>query len=102
MGIRFYRRIRILPWVYLNLGKGGFSISVGPRSAKLTFGKRGVKGSVGMPGTGIRYETPYSENLPDQIIDNDAASYADEASCINANSTNVERLHSMMQSDMWK
>lgn len=59
MGMRFQRRIRILPWVYLNLGKSGFSISIGPQGAKLTIGKRGVKGSVGMPGTGIRYETSY-------------------------------------------
>jgi hypothetical protein len=59
MGMRFQRRIRILPWLYLNLGKGGFSISIGPRGAKLTIGKRGAKGSVGVPGTGIRYETPY-------------------------------------------
>ena len=62
MGMRFQRRIRILPWVYLNLGKSGFSISLGPRGAKLTIGKRGVKGSVGMPGTGIRYETSYCEH----------------------------------------
>lgn len=59
MGMRFQRRIRILPWLYLNFGKGGVSISIGPRGAKLTIGKRGVKGSLGVPGTGIRYETPY-------------------------------------------
>ena len=60
MGIRFSRRIRILPGVYLNFGKSGFSISIGPRGAKLTMGKRGIKSSVGLPGTGIRYETPYA------------------------------------------
>ena len=59
MGMRFQRRIRILPWLYLNLGNGGVSISIGPRGAKMTIGKRGVKGSIGVPGTGIRYETPY-------------------------------------------
>lgn len=58
MGMRFQRRIRILPWVYLNFGKGGISISLGPRGAKITIGKRGIKGSIGVPGTGIRYETP--------------------------------------------
>ncbi len=61
MGIRFQRRIRILPWLYLNIGKNGVSFSFGPRGAKVTVGKRGVKGSVGLPGTGIRYETPYSK-----------------------------------------
>ena len=59
MGIRFNRRIRILPWVYLNWGKGGFSFSFGPRGAKINVSKKGVRGSLGLPGTGIRYETPY-------------------------------------------
>lgn len=57
--MRFQRRIRILPGLYLNLGKGGVSVSVGPRGCKMTIGKHGIKGSVGIPGTGIRYETPY-------------------------------------------
>lgn len=60
MGIRFQRRIRILPWIYLNLGKGGVSISIGPRGAMVTIGKKGIKGSIGLPGSGIRYETPYA------------------------------------------
>lgn len=60
MGIRFNRRLRILPGVYLNFGKSGFSISIGPRGAKVTIGKKGVKASVGLPGSGIRYETPYA------------------------------------------
>lgn len=59
MSVRFQKRIRILPWVYLNVGKNGVSISLGPRGAKITIGKQGVKGTIGLPGTGIRYETPY-------------------------------------------
>lgn len=57
--MRFQRRICILPGFYLNLGKGGVSISVGPRGCKMTIGKHGIKGAVGIPGTGIRFETPY-------------------------------------------
>lgn len=57
--MRFQRRIRILPGLYLNLGKGGVSISFGPRGCKMNIGKHGIKGSVGIPGTGIRFETPY-------------------------------------------
>lgn len=59
MGFRFFRRIRIAPGVYVNIGKTGASVSIGPRGAKVTIGKRGVKSSVGIPGTGLRYETPY-------------------------------------------
>ena len=56
MGLRFFRRVKILPGVYINLGKRGASVSVGPRGAKVNFGAGGVKASVGIPGTGIRYE----------------------------------------------
>ena len=56
MAFRFFRRIKILPGVSINLGKRGASVSVGPRGAKVTIGSKGVKTSVGLPGTGIRYE----------------------------------------------
>lgn len=59
MGFRFQKRISILPGISLNLGKRGASVSVGPRGCKTTFSSRGVKNSYGIPGTGIRYETPY-------------------------------------------
>lgn len=63
MGVRFQKRISVLPGVTINLGKRGASVSVGPRGARTTFGSRGVKHSVGIPGTGIRYETPYKHTL---------------------------------------
>lgn len=59
MGFRFYRRIKIAPGVSLNLGKRGASVSVGPRGAKMTFGSNGMRSSVGIPGTGMRYEKYY-------------------------------------------
>lgn len=61
MGFRFQRRITILPGITLNMGKRGTSISMGPRGARTTFSSRGVKHSFGIPGTGIRYETPYKK-----------------------------------------
>lgn len=73
MGFRFQRRITILPGITINMGKRGTSISMGPRGARTTFSSRGVKHSFGIPGTGIRYETPYKkwgsqgrQNQPDQ------------------------------------
>ena len=59
MSVRIQKSIRILPWLYLNWGKGGLSFSIGTRGAKVNIGRKGAKGSVGLPGTGIRYETPY-------------------------------------------
>ena len=62
MGFRFYRRLKIAPGVHINLGKKGASVSVGPRRAKMTFGPNGARSSVGIPGTGIRYEKRYGKN----------------------------------------
>ena len=59
MGFRFSKRIKLAPGVSLNLGKRGASVSVGPKGMKTTIGKRGVRHSVSIPGTGMRYETPY-------------------------------------------
>jgi len=59
MGLRFYKRIRILPWLYLNISKGGISFSFGPRGAHITAGNKGTRYTVGAPGTGLSY-TKYS------------------------------------------
>ena len=56
MGLRFFRRMKILPGMYINLGKRGASLSFGPRGAKINVGRTGVRSSVGIPGTGVRYE----------------------------------------------
>lgn len=61
MGFRFQRRITIVPGISINLGKRGASLSMGPRGCKTTISSRGVKHSCGIPGTGIRYETPYKK-----------------------------------------
>ena len=53
MSLRFRRRIRILPGIYINLGKNGISTSIGPRDANVNIGKNGVYLNTGIPGTGI-------------------------------------------------
>jgi hypothetical protein len=52
---RFYRRVHLFPGLSLNLSKSGPSVTVGVRGAHLTFGRRGVTRTVGIPGTGIYY-----------------------------------------------
>ena len=59
MGLRFYKRIQILPGFYLNISKGGISFSFGPRGAHVTVGNKGTRYTVGAPGTGFSY-TKYS------------------------------------------
>jgi len=55
MGLRFRRRVTILPGVSLNISKSGLGISAGPRGARVGVGPRGVYRSLGLPGTGLHY-----------------------------------------------
>lgn len=55
MGWRFRKSIKIAPGVRLNLSNLSPSLSVGPRGASVSIGKRGVYGNVGIPGTGLSY-----------------------------------------------
>ena len=57
MGFRFFRRIRVLPGVTLNLSRRGVSTSVGVRGAHVTFGHGRVRETAGLPGTGMFYTT---------------------------------------------
>lgn len=55
MAFRFWRRIRLLPGVTLNLSKSTASLSFGPRGAKYTVSPRGNRATAGIPGTGLFY-----------------------------------------------
>lgn len=91
MGFRFRKRIKILPGVYLNLSKSGFSVSLGAAGATLNLGRHGSENSsrltFNLPGAGIYYEkrgilegdkksssedksaaSPEPETLPEAIV----------------------------------
>jgi tetratricopeptide (TPR) repeat protein len=53
MGFRFFKRVKVLPGVTLNLSKSGVSVSVGPQGAKVTVGPKGANVTLGIPGTGL-------------------------------------------------
>ncbi|WP_332660873.1 DUF4236 domain-containing protein [Brevundimonas sp.] len=53
MRLNFFRRIRILPGLWLNVSKKSVSATVGVRGLKTTFGKQGRRTTVGLPGTGL-------------------------------------------------
>jgi hypothetical protein len=60
MTLRFRKRIKLLPGVYINLGKTGVSASVGRPGATINIKPgRKPRATVGIPGTGISY----SENI---------------------------------------
>src|ERR1041385_7685462 len=76
MGLRFRRRIKILPGVHLNLSRSGISTSVGVRGASMTFGKQGTFVNSGIPGTGISYRSRVS---PEPRPPNDIVLQSDTA-----------------------
>ena len=53
MAWNFRKKIKIAPGIHLNLSKGGLSTSIGPKGAKVTFGKNGTYINKGIPGTGL-------------------------------------------------
>jgi Protein of unknown function (DUF4236) len=57
MSWRFRKRLRIIPGVWINLSKKGGSLSVGGHGLTANISKKGVRETVGLPGTGISYQT---------------------------------------------
>jgi len=56
MGLRFQRRVKLLPGVHLNLSGSGVGVSVGGRGAHIGVTARGQRyTSIGLPGTGLSW-----------------------------------------------
>ena len=53
--IRFWRRIRLLPKVFLNVSKTGISLTVASRVLNITFGRKGIRFTTGLRGTGLSF-----------------------------------------------
>ena len=61
MAFRFFTRKTLFPGVTLNMSRSGPSISVGPRGFRHTFGGRGRRTTVGLPGTGLHYSVQHTK-----------------------------------------
>ena len=67
MALRFRKRIKIMPGVYLNLGKTGVSTSRGGPGATINLKPgRKPRATVGIPGTGISYSETIEASEPGQ------------------------------------
>jgi len=64
MAFRFSRRISLFKGLRLNLSKSGTSVSVGGRGGWLTFGKKGTRATVSVPGTGMSWSEKIGEASP--------------------------------------
>jgi hypothetical protein len=65
MPVRFRRTFTLFPGVKVNVSKGGMSITVGRKGFHLNFSRRGVKQTVGLPGSGISQTSYLYKNDPD-------------------------------------
>lgn len=57
MAFQFRKRIKLLPGVWLNVGKTGISTSVGGDGVTVNYGKRGTRATLSAPGTGLSYSS---------------------------------------------
>lgn len=72
MAFRFRKSIKIAPGIRINLTKKGVSsVSVGKRGATMNIGKKGTRGTVGIPNSGLSYSSYKSHtksNQPQQSL----------------------------------
>ncbi|MBT2909682.1 DUF4236 domain-containing protein [Vibrio anguillarum] len=54
-GLRYQKRVRVLPFLWLNLSKTGVSVTLGGRFVKLNIGRQGVWLSGSLVGTGLSF-----------------------------------------------
>ena len=54
MGVRFNKRMNILPWLKMNVGKSGVSLTIGPKGKTLNIGSTGINVNVSL-GKGVGY-----------------------------------------------
>jgi Protein of unknown function (DUF4236) len=57
MSFRFRKRLRLFPGAWVNLSKRGASLSMGRRRLTPNIGRKGVRESIGLPGSGFSYQT---------------------------------------------
>lgn len=53
MALRYRKRIKIAPGIYINISKSGVSTTIGPRGASINIGENGTYVNAGIPGTGL-------------------------------------------------
>ena len=70
MGIKFRKKIRILPGFYLNLSKSGMSATIGIKGLSTNIGKNGAYLNTGIPGSGIYNRTKIGDFPKNDDVNN--------------------------------
>jgi len=66
MPVRIRKSFNLFPGVKVNMRTGGMSITVGRKGFHLNFSKRGVRQTVGLPGSGISESSYLFKNKDDE------------------------------------
>lgn len=72
MGFRFRKTVRLFPGLRLNVTKHGInSVSLGGRGLSYNIGKKGARGTLSKPGTGLSYSNyqSYDEKPSREHVD---------------------------------
>jgi len=64
MGFRLRKQIKIAKGLKLNISKSGISTSIGGAGHTVNVGKKGIKGTVGIPGSGLSYSKTLKTTSP--------------------------------------
>lgn len=67
MGLRFRKRIKLFPGVWLNLSKSGVSTSIGGKGLTVNLKGGKTKTTVSIPGTGLSYSETSTRNHDDPV-----------------------------------
>ena len=62
-GLRFQKRVSVLPGVKINLSKSGASTSIGGKGASVNLGLNKRMINLGIPGTGLSYRVPLNGSM---------------------------------------
>ena len=73
MGLRFRKRIKILPGVWFNVSKSGVSTSIGGKGLTVNLKNGKAKTTVGIPGSGLSYSKTTTGNTDDPATSGHAA-----------------------------
>lgn len=74
MGLRFNRRIKLLPGLRLNIGKNGINgFTVGRRGLSITKGRRETRANIGTGVPGLSYSAQISKNPNPKPLRNHSA-----------------------------
>ena len=66
MPVRIRKSFNLLPGVKVNMSKGGMSLTAGTKGFHLNFSKRGVRQTIGLPGSGISESSYLFKNKADE------------------------------------